>query len=312
MNQYNLKSIREDFKKKGIYYTPPELKRLMLSYVDIEPETVYDPTCGDGGLLWMFPNHVKKYGQEINQHQIDIAQLQIPNFIGHCGDTLQEPAFKEMKFDCIMANPPFSIEWNPIMDERFQNAPTIPTKSRADYAFILHILHYLKEDGIAVVLAFPGILYRGNREKTIRQWIVEQNYIEKIVHIPPDTFVDTKIATVLLVLRKNKKNTNILFRDTELNVDRVVSLKEIQENDYALNVSTYIQKEHVKEYIDTMELQRKARAAMLQRIKRDIEFDQQVCELEGWSTKAYLQSIIKLVKEYQKKNNQEQIKGLYD
>ena len=109
-----------------------------------------------------------KYGQDINVDEIKIAKRELKNFVGVAGDTLKEPAFKGKKFSAIVANPPFSIKWEPQTDERFADAPTVPTESKADYAFILHILHYLSDDGIAIVLNFPGILYRGGREGKIR------------------------------------------------------------------------------------------------------------------------------------------------
>ena len=104
---YNIKSIKQEFKKKGIFYTPPELAELMMSYVSRSPKNVYDPTCGDGGLLAVFDDNVPKYGQEINSEQLDVANERLVNFIGYCGDTLKDPHFKNVKFDCIVANPPF-------------------------------------------------------------------------------------------------------------------------------------------------------------------------------------------------------------
>ena len=184
MSNYNIKSIKEEFKAKGIFYTTNELALLIKSFVNIDIDEVYDPTCGDGSLLSVFDDNIKKYGQEINDHQLEVAENRLTNFTGYCGDTLKDPAFIDKKFKCIVANPPFSIAWEqPIFngiftDDRFRLVPALPPKSKADYAFILHILHFLETDGIAVVLNFPGILYRGNSEGQIRKWIVEQNYIE--------------------------------------------------------------------------------------------------------------------------------------
>ena len=163
MSNYNIKSIKKEFKAKGIFYTTNELAVLMKSFVDIDTTEVYDPTCGDGSLLSVFDDNIKKYGQEINDHQIEVAKNRLINFTGYCGDTLKEPAFNNKKFKCIVANPPFSIAWEPpilnglFTDDRFRLAPALPPKSKADYAFILHILHYLANDGVAVVLNFPGI-----------------------------------------------------------------------------------------------------------------------------------------------------------
>lgn len=228
---YNIKSIREDFKKKGVFYTPKKLAILMKSYVDIDVDEVYDPTCGDGGLLSVFDDSVKKYGQEINEQQLSLAKNNLINFTGFCGDTLINPAFIDKKFKCIMANPPFSIAWNPpklgdiFNDERWRDIPVIPPKSKADYAFLIHVLHYLAEDGIAITLNFPGILYRGKSEHELRKYIINKNFIEKIIRIPAKTFIDTKIETTLIVLRKNKKNTDIEFIDKEINKKLFLWLK---------------------------------------------------------------------------------------
>lgn len=298
---YNIKSIKDEFKKKGIFYTPPELAKLLKSYVDIKYNNVYDPTCGDGGLLCVFDHEVKKYGQEINSEQLEVAKERLINFTGVCGDTLSQPAFLDKKFDLIMANPPFSIKWSPLCDKRFESAPTIPTKGKADYAFILHILYYLSNTGKAIVLNFPGILYRGNREAKIRQWIIEQNWIERVVNIPGDTFVDTKIATALIVFNKNKKTTDIIFEDKELKKERTVSIKEIAENDFNLSVSTYVYEEMQKEQIDSKALQQKARNKFLKHLKAEIDFEIQVCKLENNDVLPFLNSIIQLTNEYIKR-----------
>ena len=155
-NEYNLKSIKQQFKEKGIFYTPYELAQTLKSYITFSTKSVYDPTCGDGGLLNVFDDNVKKYGQEVNYQQLEVAKIKLKNFEGFCGDTLKNPAFMDKKFDCILANPPFSIKWEPPKsDIRFDAAPAMAPPSKADYAFILHILHYLSDDGKACVLEFP-------------------------------------------------------------------------------------------------------------------------------------------------------------
>lgn len=298
MSSYNIKSIREDFKSKGIFYTPPELAELLKSYINFKPKTVYDPTCGDGGLLCVFEDDVKKYGQEINSSQFEVAKERLVNFTGYCGDTLKDPAFMGMKFDCIMANPPFSIKWEPVRDERFGNCPELPPSSKADYAFLLHILHYLSDNGVAITLNFPGILYRGNKEGKIRQWLIENNYIERVVNIPPDTFVDTKIATALIIFKKNKTTTDIVFEDRQLNKERIVTLEEIIQNNYNLSVSCYIQEEKPKIIVDPIELQNEAREKMYNRLKHDIEVDIMVCKFENLDKNVFLDNLIKIVEEF--------------
>ena len=298
MVAYNLKSIKEEFKSKGIFYTPPELAELLKSYVNFTPNEIYDPTCGDGALLNVFGDDVVKYGQEINLEQLQVAKERLKNFNGYCGDTLKDPAFKDKKFDCILANPPFSIKWEPVRDERFGDCPELPPPSKADYAFLLHILHYLSDNGVAITLNFPGILYRGNKEGKIRQWLIENNYIERVVNIPPDTFVDTKIATALIIFKKNKTTTDIVFEDRQLNKERIVTLEEIIQNNYNLSVSCYIQEEKPKIIVDAIELQNEAREQMYNRLKHDIAVDIMVCKFENLDKNVFLDNLIKIIEEF--------------
>lgn len=299
---YNLKNIKEEFKSKGIFYTQPELAAYMKTLVDIDIKDVYDPTCGDGSLLSCFPDELPKYGQEINDHQLAVANQRLKNFTGICADTLKEPAFMDKRFSCIVANPPFSIAWEPptglFKDGRFAEAPALPPKSKADYAFLLHIIHLLTDNGIAIVLNFPGILYRGNSEGTLRKWFVDKNWIEKVIQIPGKTFVDTTIPTALLVMKKNKTTTNIEFIDNELKLSKVVPVDEIINNDYNLSVSSYVWKEEEKQVIDPADLQRKARAGMVKKLKKDIEMDKMICELEGWDFNSYLDDLKNVVNSY--------------
>lgn len=293
---YNLKSIKEEFKKKGIFYTPPELAQLLKSYIDFEPKEVYDPTCGDGGLLAVFDDDVIKYGQEINEEQLEVAKERLINFNGVCGDTLKEPAFKDKKFECIIANPPFSINWEPKDDERFNGM--LAPKSKADYAFILHILHYLSDNGIAVVLEFPGILYRRNSEGKIRKWLIENNYIEKVISIPGNTFIDTKIQTCLLIIKKNKIDNNIEFEDRQLNIKRKVLIDEIKNNDYNLSVNSYIIEKKEEILINPLELQIKARKGFINRLKAELEFDNMVCKMENYNFNDYLEEIQNVINNF--------------
>lgn len=298
---YNIKSIKEEFKAKGIFYTTNELAVLIKSFVDIETDEVYDPTCGDGALLSVFNDEVKKYGQEINDHQLEEAQKRLVNFEGYCGDTLKTPAFFDKKFKCIVANPPFSIAWEqPILngmftDERFRFCPALPPKSKADYAFILHILHYLADDGVAVVLNFPGILYRGNSEGQIRKWIVDNNWIEKIIRIPGKQFVDTTIETALIVFKKNKTTTDIEFIDIEKDKKYIATLEEIKKNNYTLSVSNFVQDDIIVVKHDPIDLQNNTRKLMLENLKRSILFDKAVCDLEGLNQNSFLDELVSTI-----------------
>ena len=115
------------------------------------------------------------------------------------------------------------------------------------------MLYHLSDDGVCVCMGFPGILYRGNKEGTIRQWLVDQNYIDRVVHIAGNTFEDTKIATCILVLKKNKTTTDVIFEDKETNETKTVGIDEIRANKYNLSVSSYIVKAIEKEVIDPIQ-----------------------------------------------------------
>lgn len=294
---YSLKQIRQDFKNAGVFYTDPKLAEFMKSYLPDDIKEVYDPTCGDGGLLTIFPDDVKKYGQEINPEQLENAKARLKNFEGFCGDTLVNPAFMDRKFDAIIANYPFGIKWQPKMDVRFEACGILPPPSKADFAFILHILHLLSDTGVAVCLSFPGILYRGNKEQQIRQWLVKQNYIDSIIRIGGGFFDDTKIETALLILRKNKTGTAISFYDTVENIKRDVELDEIKNNDFNLSVTSYCQKIVEKPSVDPVALQNEAREAMKQKLIKDIKVDMMICRIEGWSCLPFLNDLKKIIDE---------------
>lgn len=266
MKQKSIKSIRQEFKDNGIFYTPPELAEKLKFYVDFEPDSVYDPTCGAGNLLRVFHENVKKYGQELDADQL--ALIDLPNFVGYAGNTLAEDGFQGMKFPCIVANPPFSVKWNPDQlkeDERFRDCPVLPPPSKADWAFMLHILHHLSDDGVAVVLEFPGILYRGNKEGQVRRWFVDNNYIDRVVSIPGNTFEDTAIATCIVVLRKNRRTTDIVFEDGERTTS--VSKDVIAENGYTLSVNTYLPEERLKEEININDVNKTNVYALLSKVE---------------------------------------------
>ena len=305
MSDYSIKSIREEFKAQGIFYTPPELAETLKSMLPEGITEIYDPTCGDGGLLSVFGDNVAKYGQEINETQLCRAMARLQNFKGVCGDTLKQPAFAGKKFKAIIANPPFSIAWDhPITeglfaDPRFGVAPVLPPKGKADYAFLLHIIHYLADDGVAVTINFPGILYRGNREYELRKWFIDNNFIDKVILIPGDTFVDTAIATVVVVMRKNRESgAGVHIEDKGKGKSREVLVEEIKRNDYNLSVSSYIFDDVIKETVDPFALQGMARRAFCSKMKADIEMDKMVCDLEGYDFNLYLDELITIIRAY--------------
>ena len=250
---YNLKSIKKKKKKKGIFYTPVELANYLKSFLPENVDEVYDPTCGDGGLLCVFGDDVKKYGQELNEEQLIVAQNRLVNFEGVCGDTLANPAFKGRKFKAIIANPPFGIKWNPPKmdlidnDERFAECPVMPPAGQADFAFILHILHYLSDDGVAVVMDSTSILWRDKAQGEIRKWFIENNYIDTVVYIPGDQFVDTKIKTCLWILKKNKSNTDIKFINKETSEEKIFTFEQIKKNNFNLHERFYFPEEKIED-----------------------------------------------------------------
>lgn len=156
----------------------------------------------------------------------------------------------------------------------------------------------MSDKGIAAVLNFPGILYRGNREGTIRQWLVEQNYIEKVIAIAGNKFADTAIATCVIVYNKAKTNTDILFIDDETGKRRSVSFEEVKENGFNLSVNTYIRTEAPKEEINPIELDTQARNSFLTKLRNELLFEKTVCEFEHLDFQIFLTDIQKVLDEF--------------
>ena len=297
MKQKSIKNIRQEFKQNGIFYTPPALAQKLKSYIGFEPENAYDPTCGAGSLLSVFPDHTKKYGQELDGEQL--ALIDLPEFHGYAGDTLTDDGFPDLKFECIVANPPFSVRWNPedLQDDiRFSACGILPPPSKADWAFMLHILYHLSDNGTAVVLEFPGILYRGQREGKIRRWFVENNYIDRVVEVPGNTFEDTSISTCIIVLKRNRTTKDIVFeRDGRT---ETVSYKEIADNEFNLSVSTYLVEKIEKEAVNPIELETEARKRFLLKFRNELEFERTVCTMEGISIRPFIEEIKRIADEY--------------
>ena len=291
-------------KSGGEFFTPQTVSKLLARLV-MDGKTsinkVYDPACGSGSLLLQmkkqFDEHIIDegfFGQEINITNFNLARMNMflhnvnyNNFSIKRGDTLINPLHRDEKpFDAIVSNPPYSIKWigndDPtlINDERFAPAGKLAPKSHADYAFIMHSLSYLSSKGRAVIVCFPGIFYRKGAEKKIRQYLVDNNFIDCVIQLPENLFFGTSIATCILVMAKNKTENKILFIDAskefkketnnntleEKNIQaivdefrnrtekeyfsRYVDKEEIAENDYNLSVSTYVEKEDTRERID--------------------------------------------------------------
>jgi len=222
-------------KSGGEFFTPQSVSNLIAKLAIHGQESInkiYDPACGSGSLLLRakkeFDNHIIEdgfWGQEINHTTYNLARMNMflhninyDKFNIALGDTLTDPKFRDDKpFDAIVSNPPYSVKWigkdDPtlINDDRFAPAGVLPPKSKADFAFVLHSLDYLSTKGRAGIVCFPGIFYRGGAEKKIREYLVEGNYIETIISLPPNLFYGTSIAVNILVLSKHKESSKIQF-----------------------------------------------------------------------------------------------------
>ena len=234
------------------------------------------------------------FGQEINMTNFNLSRMNMflhginfKKFSIKRGDTLLNPLHNDEKpFDAIVSNPPYSIKWvgdaDPtlINDERFAPAGKLAPKSYADFAFIMHSLSYLSSKGRAAIVCFPGIFYRKGAERTIRKYLIDNNFVDCVIQLPDNLFFGTSIATCILVMSKNKTENKVLFIDAskefkketnnnileEKNISaiveefrnrtdkeyfsRYVDASEIEENDYNLSVSTYVEKEDTREIID--------------------------------------------------------------
>lgn len=295
-------------KSGGEYFTPQEVSELLTRLTVVgktEVNKVYDPACGSGSLLLKFAKILGKenvrqgfFGQEINLttynlcrinmflHDIDYDKFDIAN-----EDTLTKPQHcDDEPFEAIVSNPPYSTKWegsdNPLLisDTRYSLAGILAPKNYADMAFIMHSLSWLATNGVAAIVCFPGIFYRGGAEQKIRKYLVENNFIDCIIQLPSNLFFGTSIATCIMVLKKSKFSDDVLFIDasaecvkvtnnnklTQGNIENIVRVFTerrdidytakvvknivIAENNFNLSVSTYVEKEDTREKIDINEL----------------------------------------------------------
>ena len=298
-------------KSGGEFFTPQEVGELLARIVIMDKTSVnkvYDPACGSGGLLLKFAKILGKenvregfFGQEINLTTYNLARINMflhninyNNFSIERGDTLIHPAhWNDEPFDAIVSNPPYSIKWagkdNPILinDERFAPAGILAPKNYADLAFTMHMLSWLSPKGTAAIVEFPGVLYRSGAEQKIRQYMIDNNFVDTVIQLPSDLFFGTPIATCVLVLKKNKVDNNILFLDatdecvrngnknklSDENINNIISIlkdrksvekksylatyEEIKENKYNISVNTYLKDEEGQPPIDIKEVNEK-------------------------------------------------------
>ena len=321
-------------KSGGEFYTPQEVSELLAEITTVgkkQVNKVYDPACGSGSLLLKFSKVLGRenvrqgfFGQEINLstynlcrinmflHDINYNHFNIAN-----ADTLLDPKhWDEEPFDAIVSNPPYSIKWegdsNPLLinDPRFSPAGVLAPKSKADLAFTMHMLSWLSTSGTAAIVEFPGVLYRGGAEQKIRKYLVDNNYIDTVIQLPPDLFFGTTIATCIVILKKSKDNNKTLFIDASKEFVRegnknklseenrkkildafrtredseyfskLVDNKEISDNDYNIAVSSYVVAEDTREIIDIKVLNKEIERVVERQNELRIAIDEIVKDLE--------------------------------
>ena len=296
-------------KSGGEFFTPQEVSRL-LAMIAIgkngKINAAYDPACGSGSLLLQFKKLMGKncpplYGQEINPTTYNLCRINMflhgmgfDKFDIQLGDTLIDPKHWDFEpFDAIVSNPPYSIKWagksNPLLinDPRFSPAGVLAPESKADLAFTMHMLSWLSTQGTAAIVEFPGVLYRGGAEKKIREYLISNNYVDTVIQLPENLFFGVTIATCIIVLKKSKTDSNILFIDaskefvhegnknklSDENIQRIynavmdrkeethfaklVSNDDVLENDANISVSSYVEPEDTTEKVNIKQLNAK-------------------------------------------------------
>jgi len=327
-------------KSGGEFFTPQNVSKLiarLAMHKQANVNKIYDPACGSGSLLLQakkqFEEHIIEdgfYGQEINHTTYNLARMNMflhninyDKFNIQLGDTLRTPHFGDEKpFDAIVSNPPYSVKWigsdDPtlINDDRFAPAGVLAPKSKADFAFVLHALHYLSAKGRAAIVCFPGIFYRNGAEQKIRQYLVDNNYVESVISLAPNLFFGTTIAVNILVLSKHKADTTTQFIDAsslfkketnnnvllDSHIEQIMSVFDSKENidhfaksapleevvakEYNLSVSSYVEAKDNREVVDIAQLnaELKSTVARIDQLRRDI--DAIIAEIEGKEQKA--------------------------
>lgn len=315
-------------KKAGEFYTPQEVSQILSEIVITGKnrlKTVYDPTCGSGSLLLRTAregNADAIYGQEKNPTTFNLCRMNMllhgvkyQDFDIHNGDTLEADEFDDRQFDAVVANPPFSAEWSADAkfnnDDRFSKAGVLAPKSKADYAFILHMIYHLNDGGTMACVAPHGVLFRGSSEGKIRQFLIEKkNYIDAIIGLPANIFYGTSIPTCILVMKKcRREDDNILFIDANKEFEKVktqnklrpehirkivdtyrnrteiekyshcASLQEVKDNDYNLNIPRYVDTFEEEEEIDIKAIMAEIKELEAKRADLDKQIDVYLKEL---------------------------------
>ncbi len=267
-------------KKGGEFYTPHEVSEILSKIVTLDKVktdaffNVYDPTMGSGSLLLTvgqaLPSGqpIKFYGQEMNTTTYNLARMNLMmhgvsfnNMNLSNANTLESdwPDGKDAKgidrprsFDAVVANPPYSAHWDnsetKLKDPRFQNYGKLAPKTKADYAFVLHSLYHLNDEGTMAIVLPHGVLFRGAAEGTIRQIIIEKNYLDAVIGLPANIFYGTSIPTTVLVFKKNRKTKDILFIDSSGEFEKVKNQNRLKKENIKKIIETYKKREDVEKY----------------------------------------------------------------
>lgn len=315
-------------KKAGEYYTPQQVSKILAKIVTMgktKIKNVYDPTCGSGSLLLRVARECKVskfYGQEMVSTTFNLARMNMllhdvpyQNFDIRNDDTLENPQHLNLRFEAVVANPPYSEKWSAdpkyLLDERFSAYGKLAPSSKADYAFIQHMIYQLDDKGTMAVVLPHGVLFRGASEGIIREYLIkEKNYLDAIIGLPANVFFGTSIPTVILVFKKCREhNDNILFIDaskcyekgknqnilSDEHVDKIIetykerkeeekfshvaTMSEIKENEYNLNIPRYVDTFEEEEDIDLFEVQKQLEEVDKQIAEVDKELEPYLKEL---------------------------------
>jgi type I restriction enzyme M protein len=310
-------------KKAGEFYTPQQVSSVLAQLVTVGKDklkSVYDPTCGSGSLLLRVAKEVKEvsafYGQEMNpttynlcrmnmiMHDVHYKRFDIKN-----EDTLERPQHIDQRFEAIVANPPFSAQWSAsplfMSDDRFSAYGKLAPSSKADFAFVQHMVHQLADNGTMAIVLPHGVLFRGGAEGHIREYLIkDKNYLDAVIGLPANIFYGTSIPTCILVLKKKRTDTKrVLFIDASQHFEKVKTqnmlriediskiittyenrtseekyshlapLTEITENDYNLNIPRYVDTFEEEDAVDLATITKELRelAELEQKTNSSIE-----------------------------------------
>ena len=322
-------------KSGGEFFTPSEVSVLLTRLGTVgkqEVGRVYDPACGSGSLLLKAEEVLGRdkvtggfFGQEINITTYNLCRINMflhdiafDKFDIACEDTLIAPQhWDDEPFELIVSNPPYSIRWagksNPILinDPRFSPAGILAPESKADMAFIMHCISWLASNGTAAIVCFPGIMYRGGAEQKIRKYLIDNNFVDAVIQLPANLFLNVTISVDIMLLKKNKKDNTVLFVDASgecvkvtknnrlapENITRIVdavakheetehfchvaTFDEISGNDYNLSVSTYVEQEDTREKVDITVLNAEIAEIVAKEDALRAEIDKIIAEIEG-------------------------------